>query len=81
MQVTTTPAAPRGTLQLACPVRSQVSQRLAIANPLPQEVRLRGSCTDKQVGGPARLPAAPALRLPPRPTLQRRTGTLPELLS
>ncbi|PNG51688.1 Hydrocephalus-inducing, partial [Tetrabaena socialis] len=40
----------RGTLALECPVRTQTHTRVSIANPLPEDVTLRASASNKQVG-------------------------------
>jgi hydrocephalus-inducing protein len=55
LKVTATTAAQRGTLALACPVRTQVAQRVTITNPLPTDVKLKGSSSDKQVAVPAEV--------------------------
>lgn len=42
----------RGTLQLECPVRTLVSTRVSVANPLPDDVTAKASATHKQVQVP-----------------------------
>ncbi|EFJ42226.1 hypothetical protein VOLCADRAFT_67248 [Volvox carteri f. nagariensis] len=50
---TAAPPAQRGTLSLECPVRTQTTARVSVANPLPEDVTLRGSATNKHVQVPA----------------------------
>jgi hypothetical protein len=45
LRLTATPPAPRGTLALECPVRTQTSARVAIANPLAADVELQATIT------------------------------------
>lgn len=51
LKLTSTSPAPRGTLSLECPVRTQTAARVQIANPLPTEVALKAVVAgSKQVG-------------------------------
>lgn len=52
-------AGPAAEVPLRAPVRTRARGRVAVANPLPRELTVAGSCTDKRVAFPERLRVAP----------------------
>ncbi|KXZ49496.1 hypothetical protein GPECTOR_21g722 [Gonium pectorale] len=53
LKIVASAAAQRGTLGLECPVRTQTTARVSVANPLPEDVTLRATASHKGVVVPA----------------------------
>lgn len=53
LKLVASPPASRGTLSLECPVRTQTSCKVTVANPLPEDVTVKAASSNKQVVVPA----------------------------
>jgi hydrocephalus-inducing protein len=57
-------AGPLAEVSLSAPVRTTVRKSVSIANPLPREVIVAGTCTSKLVTFPAQVTLAPSAKTP-----------------